>query len=282
MRTNQKRRLRPAIRHGLTGFVIAVILCTIVGFGGCFAFSKAEQKTEITSTTLKASLEQASDLITTKYYYSEIGRFDNSYEINGWSIPFTGKSFILTYQGIAQLGFSTEDLDVSIKGKTIHVKCPAIQVLSNSIPSESVEVYDQSYNIFNPVTVDDYLQFETDQKQKALAKMEQNGTFEKAEGDARTAITQLLDMIPEIRENYTIEVEFAPREQAPASSQTSSSASSSISDTETPGSSVQEGGEEPSTYQDEQIPEPTDQEYLPQEIENVPEDTEPLQTDDAA
>lgn len=204
----QKMRLKSSIKGALFGFVIGAVLILLASFGGCFAFSHTEEKTNITSTQLKTALEQASDLITTKYYYSQIGKFENSYELNGWSIPFTEKNFILTYQGEAQLGFKTSDLEVSLNGNKIVVKCPPIEILSNSIPSESVEVYDQSYNIFNPVSVDDYLKFETEQKAQAVERMQTTGVFEQAQKDARTAIVQLLNMIPEIQKSYAIEVEF--------------------------------------------------------------------------
>ncbi|MDE5758377.1 MAG: DUF4230 domain-containing protein, partial [Allobaculum sp.] len=205
----------------MIGFVIGAILILLASFGGCFAFSQAEEKTKITSTQLKSSLEQASDLITTKYYYSQIGKFENSYELNGWSIPFTEKNFILTYQGEAQLGFKTSDLEVNVNGNKISVKCPPIEILSNSIPSESVEVYDQSYNIFNQVSVDDYLQFETEQKALAVERMQTTGVFEQAQKDARTAIIQLLNMVPEIQEAYAIDVEFSAQSSLVDSTQDS-------------------------------------------------------------
>ncbi len=208
-KSKQKMRLKSSIKGAMIGFIIGAILILLASFGGCFAFSQTEEKTKITSTQLKSSLEQASDLITTKYYYSQIGKFENSYELNGWSIPFTEKNFILTYQGEAQLGFKTSDLEVNVNGNKISVKCPPIEILSNSIPSESVEVYDQSYNIFNQVSVDDYLQFETEQKALAVERMQSTGVFEQAQKDARTAIVQLLNMVPEIQESYAIDVEFS-------------------------------------------------------------------------
>lgn len=223
-KTKPKMRLKASIRGAMVGFIIGAVIFALAGFGGLFAFSHTEEKTNITSTQLKSSLEQASDLITTKYYYSEIGKFDNSYELNGWSIPFTEKSFILTYQGEAQLGFKTSELEVQVQDNKIHIKCPSIEILSNSIPSESVEVYDQSYNIFNPVSVDDYLQFETEQKAQAVKRMEEGGVFERAQKDARTAIVQLLNMIPQVQESYVIEVEFpnSTTSQTPVSNEVSS------------------------------------------------------------
>lgn len=240
-----KRRLKPAIRYGFTGFLIALILCAGLSIGGCFTFMNAQERTQINSTTLKTSLEQASDLITTKYYYSDIGKFENSYEINGWSIPFTGKNFILSYQGQALLGFSTKDADVKVSGNRITVNCPPIEILSNSIPAETVEVYDQSFNIFNQVTIDDYLKFETEQKTKAEEKMKNSGVFDKAAEDAKTAITQLLNMIPEVREHYKLEINVESQpESAPESSTQDSSSPAEGADTAQSESSSQSSGSE--------------------------------------
>ncbi|MDO4664008.1 MAG: DUF4230 domain-containing protein [Erysipelotrichaceae bacterium] len=225
-----KQRLKPAIRNGAIGFVIGLALCSIVSLSGCLALKGSQERKEISSTTLKTSLEQASDLITTKYYYSDIGKFENSYEINGWSIPFTGKNFILSYQGEALLGFSIDDVKIELNGNRIHVTCPPIQILSNTIPAESVEVYDQSFNIFNQVTIDDYLEFETNQKKIAEQKMRDNGVFEQAKEDAKTSIMSVLNVIPDIREDYHITIDF--EEQPEESTQTSSQASSSTNSTE--------------------------------------------------
>lgn len=226
-----KQRLKPAIRNGAIGFVIGLALCSIVSLSGCLALKGAQERKEISSTTLKTSLEQASDLITTKYYYSDIGKFENSYEINGWSIPFTGKNFILSYQGEALLGFSIKDVKIDVNHNQIHVTCPPIQILSNAIPAESVEVYDQSFNIFNQVTIDDYLEFETNQKVIAEQKMQDNGVFEQAKEDAKTSILSVLNVIPEVREDYHITIDF--EEQPEDTTQPASQASGTNSSTNT-------------------------------------------------
>ena len=56
-----KQRLKPAIRNGAIGFVIGLALCSIVSLSGCLALKGAQERKEISSTTLKTSLEQASD-----------------------------------------------------------------------------------------------------------------------------------------------------------------------------------------------------------------------------
>ncbi len=245
-----KTRLKPKIRYGFYGMIIGAILAVVISVGGCFALGGPTSKTAISGTTLKASLEQASDLITTKYYYSDIGKFDNSYEINGWSIPFTGKNFILSYQGEAMLGFQTDRMEVKVSGSTINVTCPDIQVLSNSIPAETVEVYDQSFNIFNQVTINDYLAFETEQKARAEEKMQTNGTFDRAREDAKRAITELLNMIPEVKSSYTINVTFDPalnpqtESTTPPSSEENSDQNTD-SQSESSEASSQENGDEP-------------------------------------
>ena len=214
-----------AVGLGL-GIVLTVLVNTAL---------KAKPSTAITSTTLKNSLVQAQDLTTTKYTYSKVGKFENSKEINGWTIPFTTKNFLLTYQGEVNLGVDLSKADVNMSFGTVRVHCPALSILSNTIDEKTIEVYDQSMNPLNQISVSDFVEFSIYQKAAAIEEMQKQGVFEKAQEDAKTAITQLLNMIPEVSEGYSIEVtfdempdyaaEYAPKEEekTPDSSKTDSS-----------------------------------------------------------
>lgn len=208
----------------ITGILLGVILMLIPKAFLNFSGSSAPA---ISATTLKTSLEQASDLITTKYNYAKVGQFSNSLELNGWTIPFTEKNFILSYQGCAQLGVSMDEavVDVNEEDKIISVQLPEIKILSNNIDESSIEIYNESTNIFNPIQVDDYVQFSLQQKQVVEDQLEEEGIFDQAKTDARQAVVSLLNMIPEIEENYTIEVTF---DETSSSSSTESESTKSI------------------------------------------------------
>ena len=77
--------------------ILFILICILVAFIGGMFFMNKQTEPEITSTLIQNRIEQASDLVTTKYHYTKVGKFENSLNLNGWSIPLTNKYFILTY-----------------------------------------------------------------------------------------------------------------------------------------------------------------------------------------
>lgn len=190
----------------LCGVLAGILIMLVPGA----LFSGQNSKTEISSTTLKNSLVSASELTVTKFNYAKVGKFTNSLELNGWTIPFTQKDFLLTYQGVVSLGVLMDQADVQVDetARTIAIQVPGISVLSNQIIEDSIEVYNENTNLFNPIQVSDYLEFAKSQKATALQEVRKHHILNEAKEDAADAITALLNMIPEIHQNYTIEVSF--------------------------------------------------------------------------
>ena len=217
------KRIKRSIIWTCVGMGLGIVLMVLINT----AF-KPSSSTSISSTVLKNSLVQAQDLTTTKYTYAKVGKFENSLEINGWTIPLTKKNFLLTYQGEVDLGVDMSQVDVKIRGSRIEVKCPAISILSNTIDEKTIEIYEESRNPLNQMRISDYLEFSLQQKASALADLQKQDGFEKAQKDAEAAITQLLNMIPDVAENYTVEITFDPMPDyaAQAQEELSSNASS--------------------------------------------------------
>ena len=82
--------------------VLFVVVFILIAFVGGMFFANKQTEPEITSTLIQNRIEQASDLVTTKYHYAKVGKFENSLSLNGWSIPLTNKNFILTFEGEIQ------------------------------------------------------------------------------------------------------------------------------------------------------------------------------------
>lgn len=83
-------------------YLIMLVIGILIGaflFFGMVNLNIGQGEAKVTNTTVLEQLQSASELITTKYNYSKVGRYENSLEINGWSIPLTNKYFILTYEG---------------------------------------------------------------------------------------------------------------------------------------------------------------------------------------
>lgn len=207
------KKLRTSAVWTIFGFIICLFLLLWL-----FFTSRPSTSTSINSTMLKNSIENASDLITTEYNYAKVGKFENSHEINGWQIPFTQKNFLLTYQGQVKLGINARDLEITVRNNKVIVDCPPIEVISNTIEEESIEIYDESMNLLNPISIQDYLDFATVQKQTILKELDEKNVIEEAKAETQRSLTQLLEMIPELRENYTIEIHFSDDQPTFASS----------------------------------------------------------------
>ena len=187
--------------------VLFVVVFILIAFVGGMFFANKQTEPEITSTLIQNRIEQASDLVTTKYHYTKVGKFENSLNLNGWSIPLTNKYFILTFEGEIQLGTDLSKANIEISDSTIHVTVDKPTVISNSIDESSIEVYDETKNIFNPISVSDYKAFAVEQKEKALSEAKKKGLMKTAQKNTEKSIKEIISIIPDT-DDYTIEVTF--------------------------------------------------------------------------
>ena len=119
----------------------------------------------------------------------------------------TNKYFILTFEGEIQLGTDLSKANVEINDSTIYATVNKPTVLSNSIDESSIEVYDETKNIFNPISVSDYKAFALEQKDKALSEAKEKGLMKTAQENTKKSIKEIVSIIPDT-DDYTIEVTF--------------------------------------------------------------------------
>lgn len=187
--------------------ILFILIFILIAFISGIFFANKQTESEITSTLIQNRIEQASDLVTTKYHYTKVGKFENSLNLNGWSIPLTNKYFILTFEGEIQLGTDLSKANIEISDSTIHVTVDKPTVISNSIDESSIEVYDETKNIFNPISVSDYKAFAVKQKEKALSEAKKKGLMKTAQKNTKKSIKQIISIIPDT-DDYNIEVTF--------------------------------------------------------------------------
>lgn len=187
--------------------ILFILIFILIAFISGIFFANKQTEPEITSTLIQNRIEQASDLVTTKYHYTKVGKFENSLNLNGWSIPLTNKYFILAFEGEIQLGTDLSKANIEISDSTIHVTVDKPTVISNSIDESSIEVYDETKNIFNPISVSDYKAFAVEQKEKALSEAKKKGLMKTAQKNTEKSIKQIISIIPDT-DDYNIEVTF--------------------------------------------------------------------------
>ncbi len=182
----------------ICGAVLAAFLC------GLRQASQAAEP-QITGDLLASQLRSVQELVTVSYYYTNMGRFENQVDFYGWKVPFTTKSFIVSYDGVIKAGVDLEQLQVSIGGGEVTVTLPESRIISHEIPEDSLEVFDESDNLFNHITIEDYTAFTRDQKSAMEQRAVDGGLLDRANQEARTAVDSLLRIMPGLEE-YTLTV----------------------------------------------------------------------------
>ena len=173
-------------------------------------------------------LREVSDLVSVEYHYTNMGKFENTLDFYGWEVPFTTKSFIVSYDGVIRAGVDLSRAEVEVNGDTISVTLPAAEILSNEVEEGSLQVYDETHSIFNPISIEDYTGFTADQKNAIEQKAIGNGLLTAARQRAEETVRDFLTILPGA-EDYTIEVtsrlaEDDPAETAPAEADTEAGA----------------------------------------------------------
>ena len=183
------------------GLVMAAFLCGLSRGG-------REAEPVITGDLLGEHLRSAQELVTVAYYYTSMGRFENQVDFYGWKVPFTAKSFIVSYDGVIKAGVDLIQVQVEVDEirQAVTVRLPASRILSHEIPEDSIEVFDESDNLFNRITIEDYTGFTLDQKKAMEQRAEDNGLLTSADEKARAAVESLLTLMPGM-ESYTLTVE---------------------------------------------------------------------------
>lgn len=105
------------------------------------------------------------------------------------------------------MGTDLSKANIEISDSTIHVTVDKPTVISNSIDESSIEVYDETKNIFNPISVSDYKAFAVKQKEKALSEAKKKGLMKTAQENTKKSIKQIISIIPDT-DDYNIEVTF--------------------------------------------------------------------------
>lgn len=187
--------------------VILAIVCFAVGF---FSGGREEKPPVLSSITVENQLQQISQLATVRYSYTNMGQFENSNEFYGIKLPFTTKSFIVAYDGTITAGVDLTQAKVTVTDQKVTIALPAPQILSHEVDPNSLEVFDETTSIFNPITIEDYTGFQADQQGVMEEKAIQGGLLTQAKDQAEAAIGGLIT--PLLQEGQTLEITVADGE----------------------------------------------------------------------
>ena len=193
-------------RKFIIGFVLSVLFLGAAFVAGALVYARITGQTapEITSDELMGEVRAISELATVEYRYTNVGKYENSLEFYGWTVPLTAKSFIITYDGAMRLGIDCGEISLEVVGQEIRVWLPEARVLSHEIFEDTLEVLDETHNIFNQLEIGDYRGFATDRKAEMERKARESGMFGDAAANAEQQIGALLRALPGVDGQYSV------------------------------------------------------------------------------
>lgn len=192
--------------------VVAVIaiLALVLALLRPSLFSAGERT--IDSDIVGAQFNDIAELATEEYVYSSVGKFDDEgLRLLGVRVPFTGKHFLVTYEGRVTAGIREADdisVDVDEERGVVNVSLPDVEVLDSTVKSGSAEVWDQSMNPVNQIRVNDVTEFihsrEELEKQKAI----DSGLLDRARAQAERLLVNHIEALSRGTnlEGYDVEV----------------------------------------------------------------------------
>lgn len=206
--TSSRKGWRPLALAAVAGAALAFVLVAAL------SHLQMTQPSSVASTTIKNSLSDISELSTEEYSFANVGKYtEDDLKVLGISIPFTGSSFVATYQGTVKAGIADIDeaqVAVDDSTKTVTVTLPDVEILSCSIDPSTIETYDQTLNPINQIQVSDVSSFLSSEEDKETEEAKTNGMLDKARTHAEEIVKSVVSSILSgtRRDGYTVKVSW--------------------------------------------------------------------------
>ena len=190
--------------------VTMVILCFCLWAGfyslGHFASDINNELTQEDAELVKDRLEDSQELITMKYYYTNMGMFENQKAVKEWKIPLTKSEFMLSYNGVINAGIDLSQVNLSFEDETLKVSLPEAEILAHDVDENSIEVFNEETSVFNPLKVEDVTNLQLNLSDKMEKEALENGLIEQAQKYSEDNLKNLLHSIVGEMGDYEIEM----------------------------------------------------------------------------
>lgn len=158
----------------------------------------------ITDSLISEQLNALRELVTTEYLYTNSGKYENQNQITiigkDINIPFTGKRFIVAYDGRIKAGIDIgqTQIDIDEDARAITITLPKSEIVSHETFEDTLVVLDETNNVFNPISIENYNEFVSEQKDSMEKKAIERGLLTNADAEAKLMVQSFLSQIPGI------------------------------------------------------------------------------------
>lgn len=149
---------------------------------------------EISSHMTKLRLEDLGEFATQAGYFTTVQVIKDSATLFGKTVPFTTSKYIFSYNGTVKAGldFSQVNIDTNVLTSTITVTAPMPHILSTEVDEDSLVVYDETSNIFTPLTLNDIKLSRTAMIDEIKTQATENNLLENARVNAEVWIKMFI------------------------------------------------------------------------------------------
>jgi hypothetical protein len=220
----------------MKGFTLPVMLIVVIAgllvviglmWGGKSGDTTTElitEKSELSAHTIVTEVLPIGEYATLAYHYTSVVKDINAKDIKGWTIPFTTRKYIFTYDGKIKLGIDGSRIRVEEAEQTenetgtelagsqstgglpvIRIFLPPIKILSHEVLDDSIEIFEQSQTIFNEIKIADAFKVTADRKREMEEKVMAGAIVKDAEASTVQQLGALLNSLPGIKGKYELE-----------------------------------------------------------------------------
>jgi hypothetical protein len=194
------------------------------------------EQSDISAHTVVKEVLPIGEYASLAYHYTSVVKDINARDIKGWTIPFTTRKYIFTYDGTMKLGIDGSKVRVedsadpaaaegtsSEAGTTgesaepgkpvIRIVLPPIKILSHEVMDDSIEVFEQSQTIFNEIKLEDAFNVTADRKREMEEKVMAGTVVDEAKASLEQQFGNLLKGLPGVQD---YDLEFVWEDQGTA------------------------------------------------------------------
>lgn len=133
------------------------------------------------------------DLVLVQHNYTGVISYKDWLKLFNMNMPLTDKYFLLKYNGYIKAGVDFSSVNVDVLSPTdVHISIPKPKIMDIVIDENSIEVFNQSENAFNPIKIEDYKEALSREKDVMVKYAVEQGIYAQATEHAKIALSSLL------------------------------------------------------------------------------------------
>ena len=175
----------PTLFFFLTTVILALLLLASKG--------SAEKGGGYDSSTVMNRVSYLQELALVQHNYTGVISYKDYRKFLNLNVPLTDKYFLLKYNGYVKAGVDFSRIKVNVLSSTnVHVSIPTPKILDTVVDENSIEVFNESENAFNPIKIADYNEALSREKSVMIRGAIEQGIYEQATKQAKLTLTSLL------------------------------------------------------------------------------------------